>query len=597
MKKIAFLFIILIPVICFAQFGGVSPTVNTNPKATVTPSASNIPQADANGKLDPDWLNTADIDHIGNYATLNAAITAIGSTSKDLLIDIETNSIGHHHVPANIRLVVAKGGSINTIGGPLTFDDPGSLSAGRYPIFTGTGYVRGLSEVYPEWQGAIGDGVTDSTTALARTASSVTSGGSISLAGRYFTTGTITFSNPVSIIGQGRGTGFVAASTMGATTDVLLLQPTVTNAAYRLQDFEILPESGTPGRYGIHMDGSLGELWNTVVDHVFIGNHGSYAIYADGSKNSNGTPILSTIQESILVGGVAFANCGDSVSLIHNGITGPGLGIDVNFQAGVTTFNVNRNSITSLGGIRIGTGSLATHIVGNEFETPVGFTGSNGAVIDLNGAAGNDTISGCLIADNSIQVQPAITSNGVRVNYAWRTDIHGNKFIRGATTSKDIIVTANGIDTMIGTNIWLSSTPFADMISNAGTRTMLATEYYGMFLLGNTTTIAAIDESGVPRALLGMNADGTDFLYGYHGSVALMGANGVNYLFDGSGNIAFAVGGALSSAPVEGTKTSISQLYIKPITASSAINGGLFVDVADGILKYKDSSAAVHSLY
>jgi len=92
------------------------------------------------------------------YATLAAALTTIGSTNTQLIIPTGTTEVlaAHTTIPANVDLVIQKGGGISLGSYNLTIN--GVLTAGPYKIFTaaGSGVVTIgalTSEGYPEWWG------------------------------------------------------------------------------------------------------------------------------------------------------------------------------------------------------------------------------------------------------------------------------------------------------------------------------------------------------------------------------------------------------------------------------------------------------------
>jgi hypothetical protein len=190
-----------------------------------------------------------------------------------------------------------------------------------------------------------------------------------------------------------------------------------------------------------------------------------------------------------LYGGIVLTNAGDTVRVINNRITGAGPAIDISFQPGATTFILSGNNITSDGGVHIGKAARANQILSNEIETFPTFKGSRRAVIDIEGAPAPNYASGVMIQNNSLQVVNNITADGILVDYAHRTLIVGNRFRRGAGDSKDIVVTANALNTFIGTNIWLSGEPFSSMVSDSSASTVLALEVFNLFdnafLLGN----------------------------------------------------------------------------------------------------------------
>lgn len=343
----------------------------------------------------------------------------------------------------------------------------------------------------------------------------------------------VVISQPVNLVGAGWGT--VLSVSNETTTDVLVVQPAAgqTIAGIRIADFAITPASPTsvPGRYGIRLNGTSGEIIHALIDHVAIGPVSSYAIEADGSGNAQGTPVLSTVQNSLLYGGLSFASLGDTVRVINNQITGPGYALDAEFQSGgASTLIVSGNNITSAGGIHVGSLAYGVQIVRNEIEAETNFTGSNGAVIDIDGPSAYDVI----VQDNSIQIPSAynITTDAVRINGANSTTVSGNIFQRGVTTSKDVAITSSAQNTFIGSNVWTLGSP---LISDSGSTTMIATAVPGAFVLGNGHSLGSFDNTGASYQMLETGTDNSVTLFGYHGQSMVSGVNGATYIYDGSG--------------------------------------------------------------
>lgn len=91
------------------------------------------------------FTGTAELSNINNvffvsaYASLNAAITALGSTVATIAIDEETTLTENLAVPANITLLFLSSGSINYSTYTLSLVNP--PLAGEQKIFSGTGGV------------------------------------------------------------------------------------------------------------------------------------------------------------------------------------------------------------------------------------------------------------------------------------------------------------------------------------------------------------------------------------------------------------------------------------------------------------------------
>jgi hypothetical protein len=175
------------------------------------------------------------------------------------------------------------------------------------------------------------------------------------------------------------------------------------------------------------------------------------------------------------------ANCGagDLLRIIGNEITGPGWGVDVNFQAGASSLIVQQNSISSGGGIHIGGNAVSTRILQNEIEPTYGFATAT-ALIDVdgevNGAQPASGAQGVLISGNSFQTAnlgpngQTLPQDGVRVNYAVDTTIVDNYFER-ASGRNDVVVTSNATNTIVGTNVFAQTGALALSDSGSGTVT------------------------------------------------------------------------------------------------------------------------------
>jgi hypothetical protein len=359
--------------------------------------------------------------------------------------------------------------------------------------------------------------------------------------GYYLITANILITTPVTLRGAGWDSVLYVSSSLGSTTDVINVTPTSSAEmkGITLEDFAIIPQSGTPGRYGINFDGSNNVIVDGVIRHVSVHPLGSYAFYAYSSGPSAwyGTPSHFTIEESNLLGGISCTTCGDNVLIKHNllGLNGTNT---FDFVAGGTSFVFENNLVTNSGGTYFGGATQVTslQIQNNEFETEPGFTGSNSSVLDLDGPVYAGSVSG-----NSFQVVNGITANGLRLNNTVGVTVEHNNFMRGATTSSDILATSTSAHNHIGVNYWVNGPPYTSMFNDSGSGNVFYPDYSAITgfagpLLGNNTAFNAIDGSGVVHPLLKVDSSSIVYYYGNAGVRTVESVPGLNYWFNGSAN-------------------------------------------------------------
>ena len=116
--------------------------------------------------------------------TIHAAILAIGATPTELFLDDDITLTAHETIPATLKLRVISPANVITLGAfNLTINGPFEApvcqvfaQAGAGVVTFGTGVVK---KVYPEWWGAVGDGVADDTAEIQDAIDSLISGGTV----------------------------------------------------------------------------------------------------------------------------------------------------------------------------------------------------------------------------------------------------------------------------------------------------------------------------------------------------------------------------------------------------------------------------------
>jgi hypothetical protein len=387
----------------------------------------------------------------------------------------------------------------------------------------------------------------------------------------------ITIRGPGGNPGPGSQNGQIMACTgLSTLTDIFLVQPASGTMSVRFYDLSITGQSGTPGRSAIRFDGTNGEINNVIIDSIFTTQFGGgFAISGVGSGLGSGTPAIASISRSyFLGGGLTCTLCGDLIIFRENTFNGPGYAVDAQgFTAGSATMSFYNNYILSDRGMHFGGGGTTVtqvEFTGNEFQPNNTFIGSNGAFVDIDGTAGGRVVD-TIFARNNV-LMGGFAFHGIRLNYADRTQIYGNVFHRGTGASKDVLITANATNTIIGSNDWALGGPMTAMVGDSGVNTNFFGTFPGfggMVSPNNKPVIGAIDDIATARTLVLTQTDGSTSYNGYHGNAALNGANGFTYLYDGtvSNNVGLASGSAPSGAPI--AVASVRNLYFNPVAFAS----------------------------
>jgi len=147
------------------------------------------------------------------YASFSAAVDAIGTSRKTLLIPNSQDVTANKTVPSNVTLEFLQGGSLAVSTG-VTVTLNGKVDAGLYQVFSGAGTVSlaidSVKEVFPQWWGAVPDDTYAGTTNNAAFAAATDAAYGCGVPVRI-TSGTWTFSSlwhinkPISVIASGSG--------------------------------------------------------------------------------------------------------------------------------------------------------------------------------------------------------------------------------------------------------------------------------------------------------------------------------------------------------------------------------------------------------
>lgn len=224
---------------------------------------------------------------LSDLGGINSAVTTMGATQCEILVDFADALTANATVPATMALKFMNGGSITTTGYTLTIN--GTMDAGLYQVFVGTGTVSfgpaSVTMVYPEWWGAKADDSTACSTAIqaavdsfpaAVNFSSNAIGGTVRLSnGRYRIATKITIKRGITIIGSGPESSHI----MAYTADGAFYYSDTGNSRQDklvFRDFGIIQDSGTTptSGAGIQLLEGTAKSQTLIADNVYI--NGTY---------------------------------------------------------------------------------------------------------------------------------------------------------------------------------------------------------------------------------------------------------------------------------------------------------------------------------
>lgn len=339
------------------------------------------------------------------------------------------------------------------------------IQAGCYDQFNGNFMVNGTTTY-------VSTSATDDTAAIQAAVTNTPAGGSVILPTGIYRVCTglpIVITKSLKFSGEGWGSNLQLCSTADALTDVLVLRPPAAGILYGnvFEEFSITVQSGTPGRNALVFDGTSNSAYMPIVRHVSIAQVGNCSFYAAGAGAGNGIPHAGVFEHNLFTaanastcGTMQLLTAGDTLTIEHNKLEGGGYALDITSVAGASTIRFANNNVTNFLGVRFRDNIVGPIIEENEFETTASTTGSNSAMVDLDGSAGSH-IWGANITGNRFQMGVGgVAVDAIRLNFTNVSTIRDNYFIRGAAPACDIRVTGNTSGTNVETNLWTSGTPY-----------------------------------------------------------------------------------------------------------------------------------------
>lgn len=274
----------------------------------------------------------------------------------------------------------------------------------------------------------------------------------------------ITLAKPVNLIGDGGIYTALNPALATSSDDTIYVNPT-TSLDASLQTISGLhlgdPNNGLrTGRHGVLAETLVAgqNLAKFTIRDMLVGQGSGYGFYHlnSGVANVNGGMYCGLLENNQFKGGTRFEVSGDSMSVVHNIMSGTGWGAYVSLTAGASLFEAQANNITtSNGAFQIRAGSRF-RLIGNNCEHfSTGTVANNdSSVFDINGADG--TLFGGVIRENLISgFGSSDATTLLRMRNCVGTRVEDNTFLSGtAGVATAIDVGSNCTDVRIGPNIF-----------------------------------------------------------------------------------------------------------------------------------------------
>ncbi|MFA5377088.1 MAG: hypothetical protein WC455_15160 [Dehalococcoidia bacterium] len=419
---------------------------------------------------------------------LNAAITALGSTACELVVDDADALTASVTVPTTMSLKIIKGGLITTTGYTLTINGP--FQAGVYQVFTGTGTVVFGSltpELHSSWWGTDVQGML----------SSATAGGQVMIVDPGTYTPSTAWILPD--IANGRLYGFGATVNTTATSGYIIRTPTVATNRHSWIVHGFLLDGNANQVSGIYWQSwkksSIAFNWFKDCDiaiHTYDdAYYNEFALnkYRDCNigVRADGAVVGSGPNESQVIGG-SFESCGTGVSLLNtDGFKVIGSALE----------------LCSVEGATLAANAQNTHIVETRFE-------GNTSDISIAGSSSGAVIRDC----NGLDLAKITDGGSGNAIYGALPYVDINKFLRWATSGSFLNEASGGIGLAVGQVIeFLTDAGTAATSSGFLIQTNGANGYFEMFCrnaAGTWTRFFKSRQDLAGRTRIGDGGDPTD---------------------------------------------------------------------------------------
>ncbi|NMV36769.1 hypothetical protein [Ralstonia insidiosa] len=382
-------------------------------------------------------------------------------------------------------------------GGPGTYTVTGSQTVASQALTADNGTTAFVGFDGARWKrtdkvnlsvfsaGAYGDKSTDDTAPIANAFAAQKVGGTVDIprapgdayivASRTASGSVFDFSRVMNIRADGMYSALQPAAGTTVNTIILKPNPAVANIGSKWEGLALGdPYTGNrAGTNGIYVDttvagSNLSKMLFSRLN-IMAGTGAAFLHINSPANNVNGGMYATSIENSVLKGGINLQATGDSNNAHKNLISGPNVGIYLSNTSGASLFTAMDNNITSTGGaLQVDAGSRFKFLR-NNCEQTTSFTGGAQYMLNISGA--NGTMSTPEIRGNHLGLFSNISNAGnIHLSNTIGALVSDNTILNSNASSVGIVIDANCLNTRIGPNTYGSSV--GTKVVDNGTGTM-----------------------------------------------------------------------------------------------------------------------------
>lgn len=290
----------------------------------------------------------------------------------------------------------------------------------------------------------------------------------------------ITITQPFNFNGAGTLYSGINSNSGGAAI-VIDPDPNVDMTLCKIQDLYLgNPNNGTLGSInGLQaLTGTATKfLPKLTLRDIHVGDCGQPGfVHGNNVANVQGGMYAAAIENSIIKGGIALIESGDSNTISKCILTGSGVGVNENIIAGASCLAIENNNITNIGGaINISSGSRF-RIHGNNTESIVAgpLASNNGACFNIVGTS--STMYGGAITENLIsRFGGSDATHCMKLSNCRGTLVQDNVFLSDDPSTVSIEIYPDSQDVRIGANSFNTNLPNNIVDNGVGTMGIIKT--------------------------------------------------------------------------------------------------------------------------